>query len=47
MTSNPPEQSFAQNGRIKIKEQWFFKQKLKAELVENPGAETADHPARE
>jgi hypothetical protein len=47
MTDNQPAQSFAQNVRIKIKEQWFFKQKLKAELVETPGAETGDHPTRE
>jgi hypothetical protein len=47
ITGNPPAQSFAQTTRIKIKEQWFFKQKLKAELVETPGAETGDRPARE
>jgi hypothetical protein len=47
MTGNLPAQSFAQNARIKIKEPWFFKQKLKAQLEETPGAETGDHLARE
>jgi hypothetical protein len=47
MTANPLAQSFAQNTRFKIKEQWFFKQKLKAELVKTHGAETGDHPTRE